>query len=99
MSEYIISRPAIHDLESISSYFAEVNVEAGERLLKSFNKRCQQLANFPSMGRAYDDVQVGLRGLPLEGYIILYRLLDDGIEIVRVANGRQDLRSMFDELN
>lgn len=51
------------------------------------------------MGRGYDDVQVGLRGLPLEGYIILYRLLDDGIEIVRVANGRQDLRSLFDELN
>jgi toxin ParE1/3/4 len=99
VSEYIISRPAIRDLELISSYFAEVNVEAGERLLKGFNKRCQQLANFPSMGRGYDDVQIGLRGLPLEGYIILYRLLGDGIEIVRVANGRQDLRSMFDELN
>jgi toxin ParE1/3/4 len=99
VSEYIISRPAIRDLESISSYFAEVNVEAGERFLQGFNKRCQQLANFPSMGRGYDHLQVGLRGLPLEGYIILYRLLDDGIEIVRVANGRQDLRSLFDELN
>jgi hypothetical protein len=29
-----------------------------------------------------------LRGLPLEGYIILYRANDDGIEIVCVANGR-----------
>jgi toxin ParE1/3/4 len=99
VSEYIISRPAIRDLESISSYFAEVNVEAGERFLRGFNKRCQQLTSFPKMGRSYDDVCSGLRGLTLEGYIILYRVLDDGIEIVRVANGRQDLRSLFDGSN
>jgi toxin ParE1/3/4 len=97
VSQYIISRPAIRDLESISSYFAEVNVEAGERFLQGFNKRCQQLVNFPSMGRRYDDLNIGLRGLPLEGYIILYRILEDGIEIVRIANGRQDLRSLFDQ--
>lgn len=96
MREYIISQPAIRDLELISSYFADVNVEAGERLLQEFSKRCQQLASFPNIGRSYDDLQVGLRGLPLDGYIILYRATEDRIEIVRVANGRQDLRSLFD---
>ena len=96
MTQYIISRPAIRDLESISSYFAEVNIDAGERFLKGFNKRCQQLVSFPNMGRCYDDLNPGLRGLPLEGYIILYRVLENGIEIVRIANGRQDLRSLFD---
>jgi toxin ParE1/3/4 len=71
VSEYIISRPAIRDLESISAYFADVNVEAGEKFLQGFSKRCQQLASFPNIGRSYDDLQFGLRGLPLEGYIIL----------------------------
>lgn len=99
MSEYIISRPAIRDLESISAYFADVNVEAGEKFLQGFSKRCQQLASFPNIGRSYDDLQFGLRGLPLEGYIILYRTNADGIEIVRVANGRQDLPSLFDRSN
>jgi toxin ParE1/3/4 len=96
VSQYIISRPAIRDLESISAYFAEVNVAAGEKILQGFSKRCQQLASFPNSGRSYDDIQAGLRGLPLEGYIILYRAIDDGIEIVRVASGRQDLQSLFD---
>jgi toxin ParE1/3/4 len=64
--------------------------------LQRFSKRCKKLASFPKIGRSYDDVQVGLRGLPLEGYIILYRMIDDGIEIVRVVNGRQDLRLLFD---
>jgi toxin ParE1/3/4 len=99
MSKYVISRPAIRDLESISSYFANVNVEAGEKFLQGFNKRCKQIASFPNSGRSYDDLQLGLRGLPLEGYIILYRSTDNGIEIVRVANGRQDLQSLFDRLS
>jgi toxin ParE1/3/4 len=59
VSEYIISQPAIRDLESISSYFADVNVEAGEKFLQRFGKRCQQLASFPNIGRSYDDLQVG----------------------------------------
>jgi toxin ParE1/3/4 len=96
VSQYIISRPAIRDLESISAYFAEVNIEAGEKFLQGFSKRCKQLAIFPNSGRSYDDLQVGLRGLPLEGYVILYRTIDDGIEILRVANGRQNLQSLFD---
>lgn len=95
MGEYIISQPAIRDLELISSYFAEINIEAGERFLQGFSNRCQQLTSFPNIGRTYDDLQIGLRGLPLDGYIILYRVINDGIEIVRVVNGRQDLQSLF----
>jgi toxin ParE1/3/4 len=57
VSEYIISRPAIRDLESISTYFADVNVEAGEKFLQGFSKRCQQLASFPNIGRSYDGIE------------------------------------------
>jgi toxin ParE1/3/4 len=99
VSRYTISQPAIRDLESISAYFADVNVEAGEKFLQGFNKRCQQLISFPSIGRSYEDLQTGLRGLPLDGYIILYRTMNDEIEIVRVVNGRQDLGSLFDRPN
>jgi toxin ParE1/3/4 len=95
VSGYIISQPAIRDLDSISSYFAEVNVEAGEKFLQGFSKRCQQLVSFPNIGRSYDELQVDLRGLPLEGYIIFYRTNDDGIEIIRVVNGRQNLQSLI----
>ncbi|MCL1475991.1 type II toxin-antitoxin system RelE/ParE family toxin [Argonema antarcticum A004/B2] len=38
-----------------------------------------------------------LRGLPLNGYVIFYRALDDGIEILRVVSGRRDMPSLFDE--
>jgi len=29
------------------------------------------------------------------GYIILYKVIDDGIEILRIVSGRQDLESLF----
>jgi toxin ParE1/3/4 len=68
VSQYAISLPACRDLQDITDYFATVNVEAGEALLRSFNQKCQQIAQFPNLGRSYDDLQPGLRGLALNGY-------------------------------
>lgn len=41
MSQFIISQSAARDLSAIVNYFAVENIEAGERLLKIFNQRCQ----------------------------------------------------------
>ena len=42
-------------------------------------------------------IKLVLRGLPLDGYVILYQVIDDGVEILRVVSGRQDLESLFAE--
>ena len=49
------------------------------------------------MGRSYEYIRQGMRGLPLNGYIIFYQFVDNNIEILRVVNGRQDLESLFAE--
>ena len=95
MSQFIISQSASRDLSSIVDYFVIENVEAGERLLQTFNQKCQQLVNFPNMGREYKNLRTGLRGLPLNGHIILYQAINDDIEIVRVVNGRRNLKALF----
>jgi toxin ParE1/3/4 len=89
----------VEETRKLVQYFAGVNVEVGEKFLQGFSNRCKQIANFPNIGRSYDDLQVGLRGLPLDVYIIFYRTTGDDLEIVRVVNGRQDLRALFDSLN
>lgn len=96
MSQYIISLSASRDLRNISEYFAIENVEAGERLLQEFNQKCKQLASFPKMGRQYEDLRPGLRGIPLDGYIIFYKIRNDGIEIIRVVSGRRNLKLIFE---
>jgi toxin ParE1/3/4 len=92
-----IAPSAIRDLDDISDYFLERNIKAGEQLLQEFTKKCRNLAAFPTMGKSYSHVRLDLRGIPLQGYIILYRLIDDdGLEIVRVVNARQDLEGLFE---
>lgn len=99
MSRYVINILASQDLNEIADYFAENSLEAGERFFHAFNRKCQQLVAFPNSGKSYAAIRPELRGLSLEGYIIFYRILDDGIEILRVVSGRRDFPSFFEESN
>jgi toxin ParE1/3/4 len=97
MNQCLISPLAIRDLDSISEYFLNINIETGEMLFQDFTKKCEKLLLFPQMGRSYEYIRQGMRGLPLNGYIIFYQVVDNNIEILRVVNGRQDLEALFVE--
>jgi toxin ParE1/3/4 len=97
MSICVIAPKASRDLNAISDYFVEKNIEAGERLLKEFEQKCQNLIKFPKMGKSYSKIRTNLRGVPLGGYIIFYQIIPDGIEVLRVVNGRKDLEALFDD--
>ena len=47
MNRYIIAPSASRDLTEIIDYFARLNVETGEDLIATFEKKCQNLINFP----------------------------------------------------
>ncbi len=96
MSICLISPEASQDLDKIFSYFTSRNVDAGERFVLAFEKKCENLRQFPNMGRRYAALAPSLRGIPLDNYIIFYRVIDDKIEIVRVVSGYQNLESLFE---
>lgn len=98
MSRYVINVLASRDLNDIADYFSTVDVKSGSEFFSAFNKKCKQLVSFPSSGKSYASIRPGLRGLPLKGYIVFYRQLDNrGIEILRVVSGRRNLLSIFEE--
>ena len=47
------------------------------------------------MGKSYEYLSAGVRGIPLEGYIIFHQIVDTNIIILRVVSGRQNLNSIF----
>jgi len=49
------------------------------------------LAEAPLAGRARDDLKSNLRSFPVRSYVIFYVPVSDGIEVVRVMHGRQDI--------
>ncbi|MEL7037251.1 MAG: type II toxin-antitoxin system RelE/ParE family toxin [Cyanobacteria bacterium J06592_8] len=95
MARYLINVLASQDLNDIADYFAQNNIRAGEKFFQDFNRKCRQFVLFPSSGKNYEDIYPNLRGVPLAGYIIFYRIIDDDIEILRVISGRRNLPSIF----
>nr|WP_269452647.1 type II toxin-antitoxin system RelE/ParE family toxin [Phormidesmis priestleyi] len=90
---------ASRDHNEIADYFDESSLEAGDRFFSAFNSKCQQLVVSPNSGKSYRAIHPDLRGLSLESYVIFYRILDDGIEILRVVSGRRDFPTLFEEPN
>ncbi len=97
--EYFIAKEASQDLDEILDYFLVRNVNAGERFVREFNKKCQNIAQFPNIGRSYAKFDPSMRGIPLDGYIIFYRVFEDRVVIVRVVSGYRDLESIFADVD
>ena len=92
------SVPASRDLEAIIDYIAGQNsVDRSEAFLKKVNEKCLRLVKFPGMGRRRDELAAGVRSLPVESYLIFYRAIEEGVEILRVISGYQDLEALFEE--
>jgi toxin ParE1/3/4 len=63
--------------------------------LDEIEEKCVLLANHPQLGPARPDIAVNCRYLPVGSYLILYRLIPDGIEVVRVVQGSRRLDNLF----
>ncbi|MEB3233017.1 MAG: type II toxin-antitoxin system RelE/ParE family toxin [Leptolyngbyaceae bacterium] len=92
---FILAPSAIADLEDISNYFLERNVEAGERLFQKFNKRFQSLTQFPNLGKPYPSLHPNIRGLLEQNYIVFYQVSPEAVEIVRIIDARRNILELF----
>ena len=90
-----ITTSASQDLEEISDYFLERSVDAGDRFVREFSRKCQRIAQFPFIGKSYDQVSPGLQGLSLMNYIVFYRVSENDVEILRVVSGYRNLQDVF----
>jgi toxin ParE1/3/4 len=95
MNRLLITLDGSRDLSEISDYFLAQSVDAGERFVEAFGKKCQYIAQFPYLGRSIREISPNLRGVPLMGYIIFYQIVDDSIEILRVIRGYRNLQDVF----
>jgi len=79
------------DLDSIWSYIAADNVSAADKQVTRIGEIFEMLMQTPLAGRERPELQQHLRSFPVGSYVVFYVPLPDGIEIVRVMNGRQDI--------
>jgi toxin ParE1/3/4 len=79
------------DLTSIWDFIAHDNVRAADALLVRIERAFDLLAQNPLAGRAREDLAPTIHSFPVGSDVIFYLPLSDGIEVVRVLNGRQDI--------
>lgn len=95
---YYLLDQAEADLVAITEYLAERNPTAAVRLLQALHRRWDLLTDQPFSGKAREDLRPGARSVIVGQYLSLYRVTDQGVEIVRVLHGKRDLsEEEFDE--
>ncbi len=96
MGRYRLSRDAHTDLLEIWTYIAADDVRAADKIIDDITEKLDRLAQFPMMGRAREELAVGIRSFVSNKYVILYRLDGPDIEIHRVIHGARDIPRLFD---
>lgn len=92
----IIRSPAAeNDLIDIWLAIAEDSPRAADHFLDVIAERILQLAAFPESGPRRQDIAHGARALTIGNYLVLYRLTEQQVEMVRVVHGARDVSTLF----
>jgi toxin ParE1/3/4 len=93
---------ARQDLIEIYTYIGLDNPSAAERIFDAVRAKAQSLAEYPRLGVRCSDIRPSTRMLVEGLYLILYETHPDRddrgideVEIVRIVDGRRNLKSLF----
>jgi toxin ParE1/3/4 len=91
MSRYVLSPRAQGDLSDIWDYTAEHwGAEQANAYLRVLQRAIEVVAHDPRRGRPYDEVREGYRAHLAGSHMLIYRVLENGIVVVRVLHSRMD---------
>lgn len=102
MKPRLVIRPdVVGDTEGIAGYLAQQSIDVAERFLDACRADFQRLAEMPGAGRIREFLNpktANIRSWPIGGfrnYLIFYRPIEDGVEILHVLHGARDLDAFF----
>lgn len=97
MSRYLITLPAKQDLREINNYLTRFSPVAVRQINHKIKQQFKRLADFPNMGQSCHQLSEGLRRFPIEDYLIFYRPISNGVEIVRIVSGYRNIEVIFSD--
>ena len=95
MAQIVYSQTSKGDLFEIWVGLAEINVFAAQRLLDDLHAATQILAAQPMIGKARGEFGPGIRSFPVRDYVLVYRPILGGVELVCVVHGARDLERVL----
>ena len=95
MGHIVRSLDSKRDATEIWLYIANDNFDAADRLIDLFNEKLNLLSDNPGLGQQRDELRPGLRSFPVGKYVLFYRAVEGGIELVRLLHGARDIPRFF----
>ncbi len=72
--------------------------QRGLDVITKVEEKCERYAEFPQVGTARPDLGPGLRCFPVDNLLVVYRPIEDGIAIILVVHGHQDVRTIVEKI-
>jgi toxin ParE1/3/4 len=92
MGKVHFTRRAREDLLNIWIYISPRNSEAlADSIYDRIEQACERLREHPQLAPARPEIAEGARALVIERWLALYRLTEDGVQVVRIVDGARDL--------
>jgi len=95
MSKLTFSPIAEADLNEIWDYIADDNVIAATKFTAKIKEKCKFLSQSPNVGRLRKNIAPLIRSFPTGNYVIYYRSVESGIEVVRVLHAARRIKNLF----
>ncbi len=99
MASLRVSPEAETDLDDIWVYVAKESqsLERADQLLNRFAAFFARLAENPYLGRRRDDLRPGYRSFPVSDYVVIYRVVDEEVLLLRIIRGSRDISDLIKE--
>jgi toxin ParE1/3/4 len=98
MSRVVVHASAQADIDAIHDYIGIENhsLEAAAKFVSDLHDRFEAYARQPMMGSLCEDLGTDLRCFSFcRNYVVIYRPLDDGIDVLRVFHTARDYGRLF----
>lgn len=92
MMRIVWTPPAIGDLEAIDDYWAGYSAESAEEVASQIEAAAAFLADLPKAGSSLESGQARKWRVRATPYLLVYRIIGDSIELLRVYHERMNWR-------
>ncbi|MCY0910819.1 type II toxin-antitoxin system RelE/ParE family toxin [Massilia antarctica] len=92
----VVVRPRARiDLGAIWDFIAQDSVTHADAFIDGLNKKFKLLAQRPELGPVRVDLMPDLRSFPYQRYVIFYRPIHSGVEVVRVLHTARNVEAQL----
>ncbi len=95
---YVISNNAVSDLDEIWIYTLQNwSVDQANRYYNLIFEEISYICKEPESGRPMDHIRKGYRVSKVKSHLILYRVVNDIVEVVRILHQRMDVENRLND--